>query len=409
MQPLVSIIIVTYQSAQQIDACLTALTQLQTTTAYEILVVDNASQDDTVARVRAYHPGARLLALPENWGFAGGVNRGIAQARGALIVLLNPDAVPRPDWLDALIAPFADPQVGVSGSKVLDPTGRLQSIGTLLDLPLLLTAHRGEGELDSGQYDDPSDVWAVHGAAMAFPRRLWDALDGFDEGYVPAYWEESDFCERTRRAGYRVISAPRAVVVHAEATSTGKFSAEFYFYYLRNRLRYAVKWHAWPMLWNEFRLAEHARLRTAPLLDRQVARLVYEQGVPALAVPNQTDRAGILATGHRLRLGVLPDDDIQALQHLTDEAARNSILSEVPFQSRLPLVAALRTTWNNIATRWYVRPSLDQQTRFNLALQRALHTTIDRMAARAAAAALDSALLAWRLETHEHNQRAPDS
>ncbi|HEX6289873.1 MAG TPA: glycosyltransferase family 2 protein [Herpetosiphonaceae bacterium] len=400
MQPTVSIIIVTYQSARQIDACLTALTRLPTSLDHEIIVVDNASQDDTVSRLRGHTPKVRLLAEAENWGFAGGVNRGVSQARGSLIALLNPDAIPCPGWLDELIAPFADPQVGVAGSKVLDAEGRIQSIGTLLDLPLLLTAHRGAGEIDAGQYDTPADVWAVHGAAMAFPRHLWAARGGFDEGYFPAYFEESDFCERTRRAGYRVVTAPRAAVVHSESSSTGKFSAEFYFYYLRNRLRYALTWHAWPMLWNEFRLAERARLRTAPLLDRRVARLVYEQGMTALDPPDAAQRAAILATGRRLREGMLPDDGLQPLLDLADEAAHNSVLAEVRFRSRWPLVAALRTAWNSIATRWYVRPSLDQQTRFNLALQRALQSTIDEIAARSAADALDSALLAWKLQAH---------
>ncbi|HEY0603079.1 MAG TPA: glycosyltransferase family 2 protein [Herpetosiphonaceae bacterium] len=398
MQPTVSIIIVTYGSAGRIDACLDALDRLQSQPAHEIIVVDNASPDDTVSRIRARRSGVQLLAEAENWGFAGGVNRGVAAASGQYIALLNPDAVARPDWLDELIAPFADPTIGVTGSKVLDGKGRIQSIGALLAVPLLLTSHRGENEADTGQYDTPADVWGVHGAAMAFRRELWAQLGGFDEGYFPAYLEESDFCERAHRAGYRVVTAPRSVVNHAESSSTGKFSAEFYYYYLRNRLRFAVKWHDWPMLWNEFRPAEQARLHEAPLLDRRVARLVYQQGIPSLAAPEAAQRAGILSTGRNLRAGTFPADGLQPLLDFADEATRNSVLSEVQFRSRLPLLATLRSAWNNIATRWYVRPNFDQQTRFNLALERALHTTIEQTAARAAADALDIALLAWKLE-----------
>lgn len=398
MQPTVSIIIVTYASASRIDACLDALAQLQTQLTHEIIIIDNASPDDTVTRIRARESGVRLLAEAENWGFAGGVNRGVAEAQGQYIALLNPDAVARPDWLDELIAPFADPTIGVTGSKVLDGTGRIQSIGALLAVPLLLTSHRGEGEADIGQYDTSADVWGVHGAAMAFRRELWERIGGFDEGYFPAYLEESDVCERARRAGYRVVTAPRAVVSHAESSSTGKFSAEFYYYYLRNRLRFAVKWHDWPLLWREFRPAEQARLHEAPLLDRRVARLVYQQGVPSLKAPDADQRAAILATGRKLRAGTLPADGLEPLLDLAGEATCNSVLNEVQFRSRLPLLATLRTAWNNIATRWYVRPSFDQQTRFNLALERALHATIEQSAARAAADALDIALLAWRLE-----------
>jgi O-antigen biosynthesis protein len=399
MQPTVSIIIVTYASASRIDDCLDALSRLQSRLSHEIIVVDNASPDDTVARVRSRHPGVRLLVEADNWGFAGGVNRGVAQAQGQQIALLNPDAIVQPGWLDELIAPLDDPTIGVTGSKVLDSAGRIQSIGAILAVPLLLTSHRGEGESDRGQYDRVEDVWGVHGAAMAFPKQLWQQLGGFDEGYFPAYLEESDFCQRARRAGYRVVTAPRSVISHAESSSTGKFSAEFYFYYLRNRLRFAVAWHDWPLLWNEFRPAEHRRLREAPLLDRRVARLVYSQGVPPQTPPSAEQRAAILATGRDLRDGRLPDDALSALLALAQEAERNSVLSEVTFRSRLPLVATLRSAWNNIATRWYVRPSLDQQTRFNLALARSLHSLIQQNAASAAAAALDVALLAWRYET----------
>jgi hypothetical protein len=82
---------------------------------------------------------------------------------------------------------------------------------------------------------------------------------------------------------------------------------------------------------------------------------------------------------------------------LLGAADANAVLEEVQFQSRLPLIARLRAAWNDVATRWYVRPSLDQQTRFNLAAQRTLATMAEHTAARAAAAALDTALLAWRL------------
>jgi len=82
---------------------------------------------------------------------------------------------------------------------------------------------------------------------------------------------------------------------------------------------------------------------------------------------------------------------------LIGAADANAVLEEVQFRSRLPLIARLRAAWNDVATRWYVRPSLDQQTRFNLAAQRALATMAEQTTARAAADALDIALLAWRL------------
>lgn len=400
MPPGISIIIVTYNSADWIDTCLEALQQQVTTTAYEIIVVDNASRDETVTRIRAGYPAVRLLVEPENWGFAGGVNRGIAAAHGELLVLLNPDALPHANWLEQITAPLNDERVGVVGSKILGPAERIQSVGTVLDTPVMLTAHRGDGENDHGQYDVPTDVHAVHGVAMAFTRRLWEQIGAFDAGYYPAYWEEVDFCERVRRAGYRVMVAPQSVVQHLEeASATGKYSAPFYFYYHRNRLRYATKWLDWPTLWNDFRPAEHTRLANAPLLDRRVAGMVYAAGVAPLHPPDREQRRAIQAIGQELRTGTLPADDCAPLLALLAAAEQNSVLEEVTFRSPIPLVARLRTAWNNVATRWYVRPGFDQQTRFNLALQRAMQKLIEQTTSRAATNALDTALLTWRLNS----------
>ena len=396
MTPSISIVVVSYNSAGHLGDCLRALTQLRFAGEVEILVVDNASRD-TSRGIAGGFAGVRVIPEDENRGFAGGVNRGTAAARAPIVALINPDATPRPDWLQQVAAPLDDPRVGVVGSKVLGPDGRIQSVGSTLQEPALLTAHRGASERDAGQYDAPADVWAVHGAAMAFRRQVWEQLGGFDEGFFPAYWEESDFCERARRAGQRVVVAPGAVVRHEEAVATGKYSAEFYYYYHRNRLRYAAKWLGWPALWESFRPAERARLQAAPPLDRRVARVVYEAGVPPLDLPSAQQRAAVLATGHALRAGALPDDGFAPLARLLDEAAANAVIEEVRFRSRLPLVARLRTAWNDVATRWYVRPSFDQQTRFNLAAQRALAALAEQSTARAAADALDVALLAWRV------------
>ncbi|MEO7911368.1 MAG: glycosyltransferase family 2 protein [Roseiflexaceae bacterium] len=396
MPPIASIIIVSYNSAAQIGACLRALQQQRCDFEYELVVVDNASRDESRAIVADF-PAARLITVDQNLGFAGGVNRGVTAARGRVIALLNPDAEPAPDWLQQLITVLDDPQIGVVGSKVIGPDGRIQSLGSELQMPVMLSNHHNAGEHDASQDRQIADVWAVHGAAMAFTQPLWQVLDGFDEGFFPAYWEESDFCERARRAGKRVVVAPQATVQHHEASATGKYSPEFYFYYHRNRLRYAAKWLDWDTLWETFRPAEHTRLRTAPLLDQRVARLVYQAGMPPLGRPSAGQRATTLAIGQALRAGTLPEDGFEPLMQLLSATDTNAVLEEVQFQSRLPLIARLRAAWNDVATRWYVRPSLDQQTRFNLAAQRALAIMAEQTIARSAADALDVALLAWRL------------
>jgi hypothetical protein len=152
------------------------------------------------------------------------------------------------------------------------------------------------------------------------------------------------------------------------------------------------------MLLHEFRLAEHSRLAATSLLDRRVAQLVYQAGVPQLDVPSQIGRAAILDVGRQLRMNGQPKDGISTLLAQLNEAKREAIHQETPFTSRLPLVATLRDAWNNVATRWYVRPNFDQQTRYNLALERAVTQLVEQHSVQAAVTALDSALLSWRIE-----------
>jgi GT2 family glycosyltransferase len=388
MTPWLSVIVVTYNSADQIDACLAGLQHQQLDVPCEIIVVDNASIDQSVAVV-ARHTAVKLLPQPENFGFAGGVNRGVAAAQGELIALINPDACAAPDWLAQLVAVARQPDVGVVGSRVLHADGSLQSLGSRLAMPTLLSHYVVE------ERSEPHDVWAVHGAAIGFRRQVWEQVGGFDEGFFPAYWEEIDFCERVRRAGLRVVVAPQAVVTHHEAASTGKFSPSYYGCYHRNRLRYALKWLPWTEVWHEFRPAEHARLRVAEPLDRRVAELAYRLGAPPLVALSTEQRATVRQWVAGLAQQLATDDYMQ-LQTLLNEQQANSVHRETVFTSRLAVLARLRTVWNNIATRWYVQPNFDQQTRYNLAVQRSLAALIEANMARTAAAALDVALLAWR-------------
>lgn len=388
-----SIIIISYNSAGHIGPCLEAVARLEPQGAYEVVVLDNGSTDNSVELVRDRFPDVQVVAESENWGFAGGVNRAVAQAQGEYILLMNPDALASPDWAAEILVALRE-SGGVVGSKVLEPDGSVQSLGTTLNKAALLTSHNTE---ENG--DALIDVHAAHGAAMGFPKALWQQLGGFDEGFFPAYWEEVDFCERARQAGRRVVVTPRAVVVHAEASSTGKYSGEFYGYYLRNRLRYAAKWRDWDALWYTFRPAEYARLAAAPLLDRRVAKFVYDQGVPALGLPTEQERERIRVTGAALRSGQLLRTDYALIVDQLLEAKRNGVHSEVIFTSRFGALAMLRTLWNNVATRWYVRPNFDQQTRHNLAVERALGAWVEYEAARAAAQSLDVALLASKVNS----------
>ena len=426
MNPSVSIIIVTYNSAPYLAACSAALQAVRYTPTPQIVVVDNASADSSVTLVRQLLPEALLLPQATNLGFGGGVQCGVAASRGEVLVLLNPDTIVDPAWLTGLVAQLAEPRCGIVGSKIVDLRGQtLLHAGGLISRPDLLASHRGNGELDRGQYATALAVPFVTGASLALRRAVWDQLGGLDPGFFPGYFEDVDLCWRAQALGLECWYAPQSLLRHHETTTTGKFSGAFYYYHHLNRLRLACKHLPWLALWNDFGPAEALRLRQASALDRAVAGLVYRQALPhGLALPDAATQATILQRGRTLatigaQLQTQPDawpTDAQTLLGyptaaesrlpvLLAEAAAEAVLAEHHFRSPRPLVAALRRAWNNVATRWYVLPLLHQQTRFNLAAQRSIEQVQVRIDQQVQQALLETqvrqALLCYQMALHQ--------
>jgi GT2 family glycosyltransferase len=218
--PRTSIVTVTYEAAGFITPFLEALAG-QDTDGIEVIIVDNASRDGTADIVARVRPEARLIRTPHNLGFAGGSNLGAAQARGEVLLFLNPDTRPPPGSLAALADRVrSDERVGAAGCKLLFPDGRIQSAGCTLG-PNGFADHRGWSEVDRGQYDREEEVDYVPGAALAIRRTLFSDLGGFHEGYFPGFYEDTELCLRLRRRGYRVLYVPTPAVVHLESASMG--------------------------------------------------------------------------------------------------------------------------------------------------------------------------------------------
>ncbi|MBX0328977.1 glycosyltransferase family 2 protein [Oscillochloris sp. ZM17-4] len=422
MSPSVSIILVTYNSAAHLEACCASLRALRYEPAPQVVVVDNASQDDSVALVRRLLPEALLLPQAANLGFGGGVHIGAAASSGECLVLLNPDTAVDPGWLTALVAMLDNPRCGIAGSKILDVRGEtILHAGGAVSRPDLLASHRGYGEPDRGQYDSPEAVPFVTGASLALRRELWDRLGGLDVGFFPGYFEDVDLCWRAQSLGLECWYAPRSLLSHSESASTGKDSGAFYYYHHLSRLRFACKHLPWAELWGDFAPAESLRLLRVSALDRAVSGLVYRQALPhGLAAPDAAAQATILRCGQTLGaigahlqdqpdawpapaqelLGV-PAGELPALPALLAEAEAEAVLAEHQFRSAIPLVSALRRAWNSVATRWYVLPLLHQQTRFNLAAQRSIARVQRRVDLHTQSAILETqlrqALLCYRI------------
>jgi len=218
--PVVSVVVPAFGQLEYTLCCLAALARHEARASFEVIVVDDASPDatpDLLPRV----PGLVYVRNAENQGFVRSVNRGLAAARGRLVVLLNNDTQVQDGWLDALVAAFEDPAVGIAGSKLVYPSGHLQEAGAVL---------RADGRVElvglnddpaRPEYERPRAVDHCSGASLMIPRALFQELGGFDEAYAPAYYEDCDLSLRVRARGLQVRYVPASVVVHHLSVSTG--------------------------------------------------------------------------------------------------------------------------------------------------------------------------------------------
>jgi len=217
MKPLVSIIVVSWNSRRFLEACLASVLS-QTYSLTELIVVDNASTDGCAELVERRFPTAILIRNGENRGFCAANNAGLARARGAFVLCLNPDAVLDERYLEQALGAFEeDPRVGMVAGKVLRFDRRtLDTTGQVFTRSRRVK-ERGYGEPDRGQYDAPGEVFSVCGAAALYRRAMVDdiSVDGefFDEDFF-AFGEDFDVGWRARNRGWRCLYRPAAVAAH---------------------------------------------------------------------------------------------------------------------------------------------------------------------------------------------------
>lgn len=213
--PAVSILIVNYNGAHLLRDCLDSLAKVAQPT-FEIVVVDNASKDNSLAVLRNY-PAVRVVESATNCGFAGGNNLGLPHCTGRYILLLNSDTIVTPDFL----APLCEhldryPQVGIVQSRMILPNhdGRLDSCGSFLTSTGFMY-HRGFLKPDAPQYHQTYRVFTAKGACMLIRRETIAAAGGylFDEAFF-CYYEETDLCHRAWLAGHESHYLGRPVIQH---------------------------------------------------------------------------------------------------------------------------------------------------------------------------------------------------
>ncbi len=230
--PLASIIIANWNGQAFLPRCLAAL-QAQTYRHHEVILVDNASSDDSVAYVRRHFPVVTIVQSTRNRGFIGGTILGLRHARGTWVALLNNDTVADPHWLEALLAAAQPPDVAGA-------TGKVYALGeparVLFTLPLIdrLTGRARWTIADPG----PSDVHYLAGNNLIVKREVLAAV-GFLDPDFGMYYEETDWCARMIRAGYRLVYTPHAIIWHKEQGSTSLATNRYLME--RNRIRFVIK------------------------------------------------------------------------------------------------------------------------------------------------------------------------
>ncbi len=233
---LTSIVVLNWQGWRDTLTCLASLQKLRYP-HYEVIAVDNGSEDDSVAQIRTAYPHITVLETEYNRGFAGGNNVGIRHAlsRGASYIwLLNNDTVVDPDSLEAMVAVAeADAGVGAVGVVLYDMSNpeHIQVWG----------GGRVNMWLGRSRYcttpAPPDRLDYVTGASLFVRREVFERVGLLDDGFF-MYWEDTDFAFRLTRAGYRMAVAEQARVWHKESASTGKDSAALDVYFNSSAVRF---------------------------------------------------------------------------------------------------------------------------------------------------------------------------
>jgi GT2 family glycosyltransferase len=252
----ISVVIVAWNAKHYLELCLESLASAPPRRSMEVLVVDNASSDDSIAMIEAKFPWVKLIKSPENLGFSKGNNVAIRQAQGRYIALVNPDVIVFPGCLDAL-ADFLDqnPKVGNVGPRVLNPDMSMQS--TCRRFPTLwnnlcsasgLSSKFKNSRFFAGEHmfyfphDRTLAVDVIVGCFSFIRREALDSVGLLDEDLF-MYGDDVDWCRRARHAGWQVVFFPGGEAIHDRGKTTAPYPVRFALAQQRSVLYYWTKHH----------------------------------------------------------------------------------------------------------------------------------------------------------------------
>ncbi|RUL73106.1 glycosyltransferase [Dyella choica] len=335
-QPVVSVIIPIHGKIAYTLACLRSLVRHVPGVPFEVILVDDASPDNSVERL-AEIAGLRLLRNERNLGFISACNAGAAVAHGEFLVFLNNDTQVMPNWLDGLLCCFDDhDDCGIAGSRLVYPDGRLQEAGGLVFIDgSCWTSGRFEHR-DAPRWQYRREVDYVSGASLMIRRKVFEQVGGFDNRYAPAYYEDADLAFTVRQLGLKVYYEPSSTVIHCEGISAGTdLHVGMKRHQLTNQAIFVAKWRE--------------TLRNHPPADTSLPRALHWRRRGQILVvdsmtPDPTRDSGSLRLSAILRLldeqgwsvSFFPDDgraseeEVRALGALGTEVLCRPWVTDLP-------------------------------------------------------------------------------
>ena len=219
--PCVSIVIPVYNQFDYTYACVKSILQNSGDMTYEIIIADDCSTDVTT-EIGQIITGLKTIHNQENLRFLRNCNNAAKQAKGQYILFLNNDTQVQENWLAPLVELMEkDTTIGMTGSKLVYPDGRLQEAGGIFWKDASAWNYGNRSDPTAPEYNYVKDVDYISGAAICIRKPLWEEIGGFDDRFAPAYCEDSDLAFEVRAHGFRVVYQPLSVVVHFEGISNG--------------------------------------------------------------------------------------------------------------------------------------------------------------------------------------------
>ena len=278
--PTIEIVILNFNTKGILEQCLPQVIANSQYPNCKIVVVDNASTDNSAEFVRTTYPNIELVVLDSNTGFAGGYNRGLKGRKADYFVMLNSDAEPTAGWLEPLMKMIdLHPDMGACQPKIIDYFNRDKfeyagAAGGFIDIfgyPFCKGRIFGNVEFDQNQYDQSTEIFWASGAAMFIKREAWEKANGLDEDFF-AHMEEIDLCWRLQLLGYKIYNCHESKFYHMGGATLSNQNPRKTYLNFRNSLLMLYK--------NLPDTVKNKRILQRKLFDGLAAFLFLIQGKP---------------------------------------------------------------------------------------------------------------------------------